>query len=409
MYIDKVRLTNIRGFRDLDFSFDRGNGTHAGWTVLTGDNGSGKSTVLKCIALLTVSARTRFLLEPKFNSYIKKSQATGTVDLYPINTIQGCAKKIQLIAYANNDISISRDPPYTNEDINSNAVPFACGYGPFRRISGHSEDASRLMELPQTSCFATMFSESASLAEADSWLRILKYKNLEGNRQATETLHVVLELINDEFLPNQINVDRVDSDGLWLKDREDNKLSWSDMSDGYRAALALLTDILRHMVNTYGTDNLTGRDADGCLFLKPSGVVLIDEIDAHLHPEWQREIGFWLKKRFPNIQFIVTSHSPLICQAADPNGLFVLPEPGSDEPARALTPEEYQEVITSKSDTILRSPAFGLRNTRSDMVVEKRARYSRLQSRLRQLGSLPEPDQQELVELSRYINPDEEP
>lgn len=181
------------------------------------------------------------------------------------------------------------------------------------------------------------------------------------------------------------------------------------MSDGYRAALALLTDILRHMVNTYGTDNLTGRDADGCLFLKPSGVVLIDEIDAHLHPEWQREIGFWLKKRFPNIQFIVTSHSPLICQAADPNGLFVLPEPGSDEPARALTPEEYQEVITSKSDTILRSPAFGLRNTRSDMVVEKRARYSRLQSRLRQLGSLPEPDQQELVELSRYINPDEEP
>lgn len=409
MYIDKVRLTNIRGFRDLEFSFDRGNGTYAGWTVLTGDNGSGKSTVLKCIALLTVSARTRFLLESKFNSYIKKSQLTGKVDLYPTKTVLSHVQKIQLIAYTNNDISVSRDPPYKNEDINSNAVPFACGYGPFRRISGHSEDASRLMELPQTSCFATMFSESASLAEADSWLRNLKYKKLEGNRQATETLNVVLDLINDEFLPNQISVDRVDSDGLWLKDREGNKLSWSDMSDGYRAALALLTDILRHMINAHGTDDLTGRDADGCLFLKPSGVVLIDEIDAHLHPEWQREIGFWLKKRFPNIQFIVTSHSPLICQAADPNGLFVLPEPGSDEPARALTPEEYQEVITSKSDTILRSSAFGLRNTRSDMVVEKRAHYSRLQSRLRQLGSLPEPEQQELVELSRYINPDEEP
>ena len=162
------------------------------------------------------------------------------------------------------------------------------------------------------------------------------------------------------------------------------------------------------MINAYSPDDLTGRDDEGRLFLKPAGVVLIDEIDAHLHPEWQREIGFWLKRHFPNIQFIVTSHSPLICQAADPNGLFVLPEPGSDEPARALTAEEYQEVISSKSDTILRSPAFGLRNTRSDPVVAKRARYSLLQSRQRQLGQLTAEEQQELAELAPYINPDEE-
>lgn len=254
-----------------------------------------------------------------------------------------------------------------------------------------------------------MFSESASLAEADSWLRNLKYKKLEGNRQATETLNVVLDLINDDFLPNQISVDRVDSDGLWLKDREGNKLSWSDMSDGYRAALALLTDILRHMINAHGTDDLTGRDADGCLFLKPSGVVLIDEIDAHLHPEWQREIGFWLKKRFPNIQFIVTSHSPLICQAADPNGLFVLPEPGSDEPARALTPEEYQEVISSRPDTILRSAAFGLQNTRSPVAVEARSAFADLRTKQRAGGKLTQAELVELERLRQYINPDEEP
>ena len=47
------------------------------------------------------------------------------------------------------------------------------------------------------------------------------------------------------------------------------------------------------------------------------GVILIDEIDAHLHPAWQKRIGFWLKAHFPNIQFIVTTHSPFICQAAD--------------------------------------------------------------------------------------------
>ena len=62
--------------------------------------------------------------------------------------------------------------------------------------------------------------------------------------------------------------------------------------DGYRAALALLSDILRHLINAYGVQGLTERDGEGKLRVVRSGIVLIDEIDAHLHPEWQREIGF---------------------------------------------------------------------------------------------------------------------
>lgn len=265
------------------------------------------------------------------------------------------------------------------------------------------------MSAQQSRCFATLFSESASLAESANWLRELKYKSLENRPKEKKSLELVLEVIQDEFLPNQITVDRVDSDGLWLKDRQGNLLSWADMSDGYRAALALLTDILRHMINAYSPDDLTGRDDEGRLFLKPAGVVLIDEIDAHLHPEWQREIGFWLKRHFPNIQFIVTSHSPLICQAADPNGLFVLPEPGSDEPARALTAEEYQKVISSRPDTILRSAAFGLQNTRSPVAVEARSAFADLRTKQRAGGKLTQAEQVELKRLRQYINPDEEP
>lgn len=265
------------------------------------------------------------------------------------------------------------------------------------------------MSTPIAERFITLFQETASLSEADQWLRTLNYKRLEQKPEAAATLAVVLELLNDDFLPNQITVDRVDSDGLWLKDRDGNALSWADMSDGYRAALALLADILRHMVNACGTDDLTGRDDEERLFLKPAGVVLIDEIDAHLHPEWQREIGFWLKRHFPNIQFIVTSHSPLICQAADPNGLFVLPEPGSDEPARALTAEEYQEVISSRPDTILRSAAFGLQNTRSPVAVAARSAFADLRTKQRAGGKLTQAEQVELERLRQYINPDEEP
>ena len=61
------------------------------------------------------------------------------------------------------------------------------------------------------------------------------------------------------------------------------------------------------------------------------GVVIIDEIDAHLHVSWQRRIGSWLTSHFPNIQFIVTTHSPYICRSADLGALIRLP--GVDEEA----------------------------------------------------------------------------
>ncbi|MGR6796457.1 AAA family ATPase [Sphaerotilus sulfidivorans] len=404
MYIDTIRLENIRGFRELEFSFDRGQGQYAGWTVLTGDNGSGKSTVLKAMALAHAE-RIKSVLQPNFHGWLRRNSEKGEVRIWMANpkiTPKKYQSPIVIQKLPRGILKTSSQSPQESENW------FCCGYGPFRRISGASQDMAIAMSTPIAERFITLFQETASLSEADQWLRTLNYKRLEQKPEAAATLAVVLELLNDDFLPNQITVDRVDSDGLWLKDRDGNALSWADMSDGYRAALALLADILRHMVNACGTDDLTGRDDEERLFLKPAGVVLIDEIDAHLHPEWQREIGFWLKRHFPNIQFIVTSHSPLICQAADPNGLFVLPEPGSDEPARALTAEEYQEVISSRPDTILRSPAFGLRNTRSDPVVAKRARYSLLQSRQRQLGQLTAEEQQELAELAPYINPDEE-
>ena len=407
MYIDTIRLENIRGFRELKFSFDRGQGQYAGWTVLTGDNGSGKSTVLKAMALLLVGASTRFRLESRLNSYRSQGPKNGIVELHSTNT--GTTTITTLTIHTDGCTEVKREPIFSERTLEAPAVKFSCGYGPFRRVSGHTESASELMSAQQSRCFATLFSESASLAESANWLRELKYKSLENRPKEKKSLELVLEVIQDEFLPNQITVDRVDSDGLWLKDRQGNLLSWADMSDGYRAALALLTDILRHMINAYSPDDLTGRDDEGRLFLKPAGVVLIDEIDAHLHPEWQREIGFWLKRHFPNIQFIVTSHSPLICQAADPNGLFVLPEPGSDEPARALTAEEYQEVISSRPDTILRSAAFGLQNTRSPVAVAARSAFADLRTKQRAGGKLTQAEQVELERLRQYINPDEEP
>lgn len=437
MYIDTIRLENIRGFRELEFSFDRGQGQYAGWTVLTGDNGSGKSTVLRAIALMLAGPQAAAALQPGYAKWVRKNCKRSSIRLSITRCNDDDGYGPSLYEWPNENIVLTSVMTQVNNgksittwhDINDLSAHynqmlsiaedsiwspfasgwFASGYGPFRRISRSSQDINTLMADPEAGRFATLFQESASLAETDEWLRQLNYKRLEGHAKEGALLKLVIQFLNDQLLPNQVRVDRVDSDGLWLKDREGTELSWSDMSDGYRSALALLTDILRHMSGTYGIDGLIDQDQDGGLCIRRSGVVLIDEIDAHLHPEWQREIGFWLKRHFPNIQFIVTSHSPLICQAADPNGLFVLPEPGSDEPARALTAEEYQEVISSRPDTILRSAAFGLQNTRSPVAVEARSAFADLRTKQRAGGKLTQAEQVELERLRQYINPDEEP
>lgn len=426
MYVNKIELKNIRGFEDLKFNLARPDGSYAGWTVFTGDNGSGKSSLLKAIAVALTGKDTARALQPSFHRWIREGAAEqeGRIELTiapqkGVDDFSGGGKT----AYKNFPATIvlkNVGKETTTEVIDSQKTArrglwstdahgwFSCGYGPFRRVFGASPEATRLMVGATTERFVTMFQEAASLFEVDQWLRNLSHKKLEGKTTESAHLDLLLEILRDDLMPNQITVDRVDSDGLWLKDRHGLQLAWGDMSDGYRAALALLADILRHLISAYGIEGLAEKDADGKLKIIKGGVVMIDEIDAHLHPEWQREIGFWLKQHFPNIQFLVTTHSPIICQAADENGLFVLPEPGGDEKPRALTQQEYNTVITSRPDTILLTAAFGLQNTRSPRAVQGRAEYSKLMAKQRAGAKLSKEEQAKAKQLQLFAVTDEE-
>lgn len=426
MYVDKIELHNIRGFENLKFNLARPDGSYAGWTVFTGDNGSGKSSFLKAIAVALTGKDTARALQPSFHRWIREGAAEheGRIELTiapqkGADDFSGGGKT----AYKNfpATIILRNVGKETTVDIMDSQKTarrglwspgphgwFSCGYGPFRRVFGASPEATRLMVGATTERFVTMFQEAASLFEVDQWLRNLSHKKLEGKTTESAHLDLLLDILRDDLMPNQITVDRVDSDGLWLKDRHGLQLAWSDMSDGYRAALALLTDILRHLINAYGIEGLAEKDADGKLKIIKGGVVMIDEIDAHLHPEWQREIGFWLKQHFPNIQFLVTTHSPIICQAADENGLFVLPEPGGDLAPRALTTEEYKTVISSRPDTILRTAAFGLQNTRSPRAVQGRADYAKLMAKARAGAKLSKDEQARAKQLQLFAVTDEE-
>ena len=432
MYIDKVTLKNIRGFESLEFDLGRGNGKYAGWTVFTGDNGAGKSTLLKAIAVALTGRDIARSLQPSFHRWIREGEGGQEakielmilpekgVDEFSAKGNTAYKKFPATVVLKNGGKDTAVELP-TNSGTKTTLVQrglwsaaargwFSCGYGPFRRVFGASQEATRLMVSPTTERFVTMFQEAASLYEVDQWLRNLSHKTLEGRTpESRQQLDLLLEILRDDLMPNQITVDRVDSDGLWLRDRNGLQLAWGEMSDGYRAALALLADILRHLISAYGMEGMTERGDDGKLRIVRSGVVMIDEIDAHLHPEWQRVIGFWLKQHFPNIQFLVTTHSPIICQAADENGLFVLPEPGSGEAPRALTSDEYKKVISSRPDTILLTPAFGLQNTRSPRAVAGRAEYAKLMAKQRAGAKLTRDEAVKAKQLELFAITGEEP
>lgn len=424
MYIQRVVLEDLKGFRALDFPFRRPDGRLEGWTVLTGDNGSGKTALLKAMALALVGPEVGRALQPSLRGWIRdgqeKAEIAVQVKVHEKDKFTTGRRAEQL--WAELELQMNGGPEVSMKSGNkrrrdkrgplngpwaeNTAGWFAAGYGPFRRLYGASADAQRIMSGPgRVARFATMFREDATLLEAERWLRDLSHKSLERREREQRLIDQIFALLNDDFLRNGLRVDRVDSDGLWLRDAGGTAVTLEDMSEGYRAALALMVDILRQLDQVYGGEVLVEENTSGVVVAHP-GVVLIDEVDAHLHPSWQREIGFWLKKRFPSIQFIVTTHSALVCQAADEGGIFHLPPPGSNELPFPVSREDYWKIVRSKADDIYLSPAFGLTQTRSPEAVAARRAYARLQAKKKAVGlTAEESGQLDLHAL--YVDPEE--
>jgi len=246
------------------------------------------------------------------------------------------------------------------------------------------------------------FREDATLGEAEQWIMDLQYKSAVDQRAGESmALANLLDLVRDDFLRQGVAVEDVDSDGVWLRDGASRRMPLSDMSEGYRSSLAMLVDLYRHMVSVYGPDIVVRTD-DGQAIVDKPAVVLIDEVDTHLHPEWQRDIGFWFKLHFPCVQFIVTSHSPLVCPAADGGRLYHLPATGSGPPFR-LTRDDYETVVAGRPDEILLTPAFGMEHTRSPDAVRKRERHALLISKRLAVGLKPE-EEEELAQLKLFCS-----
>ncbi len=254
------------------------------------------------------------------------------------------------------------------------------GYGPFRRLSSAASDAQRLMlGAGHISRLVSLFREDASLSESVRWLQEIYLRRLEKREGSQELEDLVLELLDDGLLPSEVRVKKVDSDGLWVE-HQGVLLPLNQLSDGYRTVAALVLDIVRHLSDAYGT--LESHRSDSGLSLPYPGVVLIDEIDAHLHVSWQQVIGFWLKTRFPQIQFIVSTHSPFVCQAADAQGLIRLPAPGEQAVAEHVDSELFLRVVNGTADEATLTDLFGLEQTHSKQSEELRRSVAVLEAKI---------------------------
>ncbi len=261
----------------------------------------------------------------------------------------------------------------------------SCGYGAFRRLSGSSANSTDIEPLHRR--FLTLFEEGAALQDCVAWLKELDRKALRGGDGSPE--QAVLEEAKEALVALLPGIAAIEvGDEITFRWR-DGTVGLERLSDGYRSMFALAVDLLRWIVELRPL---------GTPLREAHGVVLVDEIDAHLHPRWQREAGFLFTRVFPNIQFIVTSHSPFVAMAAGEGCLTLLERRGDTVVANQDVPYVRGWAV----DQVL-TEVFGLVSIRDPETTDKLEEYQRLRLD-RRAGRLSETDRGRLDELEKELN-----
>ncbi|MCI1185890.1 tetratricopeptide repeat protein [Hymenobacter sp. DH14] len=140
------------------------------------------------------------------------------------------------------------------------------------------------------------------------------------------------------LLPNGTEFKEISADGPVFRDSNGQLVAVTELSDGFRSILSLAFELIRQLVRVYGLASVFPLNGKSGVIELP-GVVLIDEVDTHLHPTWQTRIGQWFTECFPQIQFIVTTHTPLICRAVGETSgsIWRLPAPGQGQKLEEVT------------------------------------------------------------------------
>ncbi|MCW3053201.1 MAG: hypothetical protein JWN14_2371 [Chthonomonadales bacterium] len=415
MYITGISISNIRSIKTLAWEIEPVQGP--GWHVIIGDNGSGKSTVLRSIALALIGASGAEALQQDWNTYPRDRTTPGVIEIDlrwgGDDRISGryqrrqslLKSRIELAPEQDNNVQIKGVSFDTEGDTGDFHGPgflqksgwFSASYGPFRRFTGGSREEERLMDAkPVSGRHLSLFRENIALTESLRWLETLQFKKLEKDPEG-DLLDAIKEFVNQKgFLPNDTRLHQVSSRGVQFVDGNGSTVLLEDLSDGYRSILSMTFELIRQLALAYSAQRVF--NPEDRTRVRLPGVVLIDEIDVHLHPTWQRQVGLWFREHFPQMQFIVTSHSPFVCQASTVGTVYRLPTPGTDEEGKMVTGIELQRLLYGNILEAYGTELFGEAMTRSEESYKRLHRLAELNIKelRRNLTSTERQEQQQL-------------
>jgi energy-coupling factor transporter ATP-binding protein EcfA2 len=337
-YFLSLSLENVRSFGEKQtISFAQPDGRPAQWTIILGDNGVGKTTVLKALAgvrpsllrafkfkeqtaylswLFSFSSNVAVEIPGRYNSdggsinagieyrvkLTDKAESLSQLTATDIEFVFGTDKRRKK-GYGPGGGSIYREEH----------LGLVCyGYGASRAIGN-----STLSETPETTdTCVSLFNDRADLLNPEEWFLQMDYSSLKQDKQAAKSLEQVRQVLL-QVLPDVLDI-RIAAKVRQQYLELETPYGWvrlRDMSLGYQTLVVWLTDFASKLFIRYPESENP---------LEEPAIVLIDEIDLHLHPEWQRKLIGFLSGIFKNTQFIATAHSPLVVQAAGDAGANVV-------------------------------------------------------------------------------------